>query len=146
MKTGKINKIWIENLDFCNYLSTFIAEIQPTLSLFAPNKMPKHLLNNSKIISKQSRTEYDFLDPHDCKSMDANLVEKIDFQGNFHALQFMEFMGWFMEFCELYELLKVHGATCPYSYSRVHGEINIHIHEFIAMAIFIFTGSWIFNK
>ena len=62
-----------------------------------------------------------------------------------HALQFMEFMGWFMDFRELYELLKVHGATCRYSYSRVHGKINIHIHGFIQMSVFIFTGSWIFN-
>ena len=58
----------------------------------------------------------------------------------------MEFMAWFLKFHELYELLKVHGVTCPYSYSWVHEKFDIHIHEFMAMSVFIFMGSCIFQK
>ena len=64
----------------------------------------------------------------------------------YHALQFMKFIAWFMEIRELYELLKVHRAASPYSYSRVHGKMHIHIHGFTAMSVFIFTGSCIFKK
>ena len=65
---------------------------------------------------------------------------------NTHALQFMEFIAWFMKIPELYELLKVHRAASPYSYSWVHGKMHIHIHGFIAMSVFIFTSSCIFKK
>ena len=58
----------------------------------------------------------------------------------------MEFMAWFIKFHELYEFLKVHRVTCPYSYSWVHEKFDIHVHEFMAMSVFIFMGSWIFHK
>ena len=70
----------------------------------------------------------------------------IEIKETFYALQFMEFMAWFIKFHERYEFLKVHRVTPPYSYSWVHEKFDIHIHEFMVMLVFIFIGSCIFQK
>ena len=35
----------------------------------------------------------------------------------------------------VHKISKVHGVTCPYSYSWVHEKFDIHIHEFMAMLV-----------
>ena len=55
----------------------------------------------------------------------------------------MEFVEWFIDFNELYELLKFLES---HVHINIHGfmENHIHIHASIAMSVFISTGSWFF--